>query len=420
MAHVSDHIVSPAVTPPPGQPRFAGLDGLRGIAILMVVTCHAAGFAGITVHEGGWMLHYLYAGVILFFALSGFLIYRPFVAGHARGETGPELARYARRRVLRIVPAYWVALTVLAVWPGLHGDVLGGQWWRFYLLVHGYAMSTITAGLGVTWSLCVEVAFYALVPVFALGARALARRAGWVWWRAELALIAVFWAVGVAVFVSVVAGATPLWMANSIFSAGTWFSGGMALAVVSVAAPSSRRASGLEAIFARRGGLLWLAALGALVVAARASRLWTNPDDGLGRFVIGNTLSHVLVGVSAALAVAPVVAGAGGITRAVSRWRPLMLLGLISYGVFLWHWPLLAWLHGTDPALAGGSPQLHGFGLLALAGLAAAVAAATLSYRLVELPFLRRKDRAGRAVSAHKPGAVTGRPIVASRSPERG
>jgi peptidoglycan/LPS O-acetylase OafA/YrhL len=396
MPLVSDQIVSPAVSPPPGQPRFAGLDGLRGIAILMVVTCHAAGFAGLTQREGGWLLLNLWGGVILFFALSGFLIYRPFVAAHARGDTGPGLARYARRRVLRIVPAYWVALTVLALWPGLHGDVLGEGWWRFYLFAHSYSMSTIIAGLGVTWSLCVEVAFYALVPLFALGARALARRAGWVWWRAELAMIGVFWVVGVAVFVSVVAGATPVWMANSIFSAGMWFSGGMALAVVSVAAASSPRAARLEAGLARRGGLLWLVALVAWVAAACAPRIDMTPGDGRALFMTGNTLSRVLLGVSAALAVAPVVAGAGGIARAISGWRPLMLLGLISYGVFLWHWPLLAWLHGTDPTLAGGSPELHAFGPLVLAGLSAAIVAATLSYRLVELPFLRRKEPKGR------------------------
>jgi peptidoglycan/LPS O-acetylase OafA/YrhL len=397
MPNVSDHTVSPAVRPPPGQPRFAGLDGLRGIAILMVVTCHASGFAGLTQDQGGWLLLYLYAGVILFFALSGFLIYRPFVAGHARGDIGPGLARYARRRVLRIVPAYWLALTVLALWPGLHGDVLGDQWWRFYLFLNNYAMSTITAGLGVTWSLCVEVAFYALVPLFALGARTLAHRAGWVWWRAELAMIGVFWAVGVAVFVSVVAGATPVWMASSILSAGMWFSGGMALAVVSVAAPSRPRAARLEAGFARHGGLLWLAALVTLVGAACVPRLAASPDGGLAWFVTVHTFSRALLGVSAALAVAPIVAGTGGIARAVSGWRPLMLLGLISYGVFLWHWPLLAWLHGTDATLAGGSPELHAFGPLAVAGLVASIIAATLSYRLVELPFLRRKDPGGRA-----------------------
>jgi peptidoglycan/LPS O-acetylase OafA/YrhL len=275
-------------------------------------------------------------------------------------------------------------------------------------------MSTITAGLGVTWSLCVEVVFYALVPLFALGARALARRAGWVWWRAELAMIGVFWAVGVAAFISVVAGATSPWMASSILSAGMWFSGGMALAVISVAVPSSPRAARLEATFARRGGLLWLAALVALIAAACVPRIDTSPSDGLAWFITGNTLSRVLLGVSAALAVAPVVAGAGGLTRAVSGWRPLMLLGLISYGVFLWHWPLLAWLHGTDPTLAGGSPELHAFGPLVLAGLVAAIIAATLSYRLVELPFLRRKDP-GRRVGRERGAAVTGPPAPATR-----
>ena len=127
---------SPAVAPPPGNPRFPLFDSLRAIAALSVLTFHVAAIAG-ALERGfaGDVLAMLSRGVILFFVISGFLLYRPFVAARApRAGPRPSTARYARRRVLRIVPAYWVALTVLAVFPGIAG-VFSDDWWRYYFFL---------------------------------------------------------------------------------------------------------------------------------------------------------------------------------------------------------------------------------------------------------------------------------------------
>ncbi|HWH92968.1 MAG TPA: acyltransferase family protein, partial [Baekduia sp.] len=121
-----------AVTPPPGNPRFPAVDGLRAVAVLAVVVTHTAFISGFNGHGFlGEITARLDSGVALFFVISGFLLYRPFVAGRYRGERGPKVTHYARRRVLRIVPAYWLALTVLAIWPGL-AFVFTDKWWIFY------------------------------------------------------------------------------------------------------------------------------------------------------------------------------------------------------------------------------------------------------------------------------------------------
>src|SRR4051794_25208005 len=109
-----DH-VEPAVAPPPGNPRFPLFDGLRAIAALSVLVYHTSAYSGAQRESiVAPVLARLNTGVVIFFAISGFLLYRPFVAARMDARPGPGTFKYARRRFLRIVPAYWVALTILA------------------------------------------------------------------------------------------------------------------------------------------------------------------------------------------------------------------------------------------------------------------------------------------------------------------
>src|SRR3954468_10008623 len=108
------------LTAPPGHPRFPAFDGLRAIAALSVLVVHTAGDAG-TMYQpgrGGALLAHLDVGVTIFFLISGFLLYRPFAAARLSRRPRPDLRRYGVARVLRIVPAYWLALTLLAIHPG--------------------------------------------------------------------------------------------------------------------------------------------------------------------------------------------------------------------------------------------------------------------------------------------------------------
>src|ERR1700709_1272546 len=156
--------VEPAVAPPPGNPRFPLFDGLRAIAALSVLVYHSAFYAGAQTQSAfGEVLTRLNIGVAIFFVISGFLLYRPFVAARLDHKHGPGALAYARRRVLRIVPAYWVALTILAFYPGV-GGLWSDSWPIFYGFGQVYSVDTVLGGIGPAWTLCTEGVFYAFLP----------------------------------------------------------------------------------------------------------------------------------------------------------------------------------------------------------------------------------------------------------------
>jgi len=107
-------------------------------------------------------------GVAIFFLISGFLLFRPFLAARRSGRT-LRLRDFYRRRALRIVPAYWVALTLFIVF-GFVSGVTAHNWWIFYGFAQIYCLGTIGHGIGVAWTLCIEVTFYAALPAFAFAA----------------------------------------------------------------------------------------------------------------------------------------------------------------------------------------------------------------------------------------------------------
>jgi peptidoglycan/LPS O-acetylase OafA/YrhL len=400
---------SPAVAPPPGNPRFPLFDSLRAIAALSVLSFHVAAIAG-ALERGfaGNMLAMLSRGVILFFVISGFLLYRPFVAARAHGRPRPDVARYARRRVLRIVPAYWVALTVLAVFPGIPG-VFSDDWWRYYFFLQLYSESTFTGGIAVAWTLCVEVSFYLLLPLYALAVGRIGARSGpRAWLRAELVALAGLAALGVVIQLAEARQEVSMSVGQSLLGQLTWFALGMGLAVASVAVERGGRRPQVVAIIAERSGLLWLGALASFVGLA----LLLHPGGLLGiaqaletEQSVPRTLAAIALTASlSGLLVLPAVFGtdAGGIPRRLLAAAPLAWLGLISYGIYLWHLPL-AQLIGMPPEaslfssdagldLVGRVPQGTTPVLLA-ATVAATVAVAAVSYYVVELPFLRRKER---------------------------
>ncbi len=149
-----------------GHDRYPCLDGMRAFAVTLVFIFHGAlGSQWMAEHAGRYIVHFN-IGVEIFFVLSGFLIYRPFVRANLSGSPPGSLRNYALRRFLRIFPGYLLALFVLWLLGDI--DVNGASG----LLKHATLTNTYfrdIGGLGIaqSWTLVVELSFYAFVPLWA-------------------------------------------------------------------------------------------------------------------------------------------------------------------------------------------------------------------------------------------------------------
>jgi peptidoglycan/LPS O-acetylase OafA/YrhL len=385
--------------------RFPLMDSLRAIAALLVVGSHAALFAGMftspspmrpyTEQLGG-------AGVTVFFLISGFLLYRPFVRASIEGKPWPSTGAYAWRRFLRIVPAYWVALTGVAIWLSLT-TVVEPAWHvpLFYGFGQIYTAETGPAGLGQAWTLCVEVTFYAFLPLWALAMRG--RGA-----RAELVALAALWLAGLGWKVFATRHADPAAVGSA-----PWlqplpnfidqFAVGMALAVLSVRGLPS----GIERAV-RRGWPWWLLAVAAFWAVSDLVGL-PRSHHGTQTFLI----RHELLTVMAVGLLVPAIFAwqRADRTRRLLAWRPLLYVGLVSYGLYLWHHAVV---FKFADALTGWMTNTLGFGVearftaLFVLGAAGGMAIAAVSYYAVERPLLSLKRLVGPAPEPAHPGeAIT-------------
>ncbi|WP_341868215.1 acyltransferase family protein [Corallococcus sicarius] len=149
------------------EPRhFAGLDLLRGLAIVLVVLYHHPRPEG---HETYRMLaHFGWTGVELFFVLSGFLIGSQFLEPVAKGET-PSLPRFYLRRALRILPSFLVVLGLYVFVPAWTERPFTVPAWRFLTFTQNFGLRI--SGFSHAWSLCVEEHFYLVLPLTVLALR---------------------------------------------------------------------------------------------------------------------------------------------------------------------------------------------------------------------------------------------------------
>lgn len=389
-----------------GERRFPMLDALRGVAVLAILTLHVGAASGAnTSAPYGQITSQLRAGVTLFFVLSGFLLYRPHALALAGLAPAPKLRVYAARRFLRIAPAYWVALTLLAIWPGLDG-VFTRDAWVYYGFAQSYRNEWMMKGIGPAWSLSVEVSFYALLPLLAvLLRRACAGRdpAGRV--RLQLAAFALLGLASLALRSIAFSHWLPL--RNMIFTQFLWFALGMGLAVESVRLEAGGPSTRAVRLVERHPGACWLLAAALYAIPCTLPGF---PRAFQLHFTRATFIAeHALFACVAFLLVLPAVFGerAGGLPRRVLASRALRWVGLISYSLFLWHGPLLVAFATRIPQLVPGWPFLS----LALVGLPPIFAVSWLSFTWIERPALRRKPgyapAAGAPVAAPPPRETT-------------
>lgn len=358
---------------PTGSQSYGFLDGIRGIAILLVLACHLL-YVNPQASPGMLFLFGIFGagtfGVTIFFALSGFLISLPFWKGKTR-ETPPELRRYAMRRFWKIAPPLALSLLILTpIYIHFYGDreiflKTAAQWlcgYAFFLPVSGRLNP-------VMWSLIVEVHFYLLLPLLFL----LLRRASY---RNTLLILSLGFLV------------VPL-VARQIYEA---YGNGFSLhPLIRVNFPSKLDAfsvgilmAGLHVRSALPAILTRLAPLGFLGIAI--ALVWTShigltPGTPKALTEINNLIILVSSGLLLAFIGNPSAAGKWFLENRLLRW-----FGLVSYEWYLFHqaaffftWNLLG--------NAGGDPKIYAARVLIPAIGSLLIAA--LVYRYFSLPILR-------------------------------
>jgi peptidoglycan/LPS O-acetylase OafA/YrhL len=368
------------------------LDGLRGLAALSVVCFHVwlYRFPDPTQVQRRGPLDYALSdfrlGLILFFVLSGYLLYRGFARAALRRDGLVDVRLYLRRRAARVVPAYYVAMlgTFVLLWgargtPGVRLPAHQGDLLLFVFFAQNYSSHTVLTFNPVTWTLCLEVLFYALLPVLGLAAYRWSRGSS----RRQAAAL-----VALLVF-------------GLVWNAGVYLAGGGMLVSKALPAYLPYFALGMlvslwvEHGATSRGGHPRLSAPATLalvaggVVGVVGNAVWHASGAASALPLVGATLQNLPAGVGFAALVAAVVAGRGG-AASWTRFRPLAALGLVSYGVYLWHVPLMLFGQRLDLLPHAFAPRL-------VVVLVPAVAAGTVSWLLVERTMLALAPRGARS-----------------------
>jgi len=383
------------------------LDGLRAVAALLVLLFHAWSLFPNYVQRGqtpsSYPLWYAKTGVILFFVLSGFLLFLPYAQWLFGVREQPSMLLFYKRRALRVIPAYWVSLLIIGVLihPAGLQDILIHL--GFLSNMNWYSTFSIN---GVYWTMAIEVQFYLILPLIALGMSALARRIGVK--LAILAALAGLFALSVLSTYPTLMGAgdlvnTPVVSSFLVQYAAMpfWlgvFGCGIACSLIYTyatkvhqknEAPGSSGAS----LWSQRSGNYAL--FGGVVLLVLLS---TNP------LVQALPMQQELFGLGYGFILFGVLFGS-----AILRWPlatpALRFLGLISYSFYIWHHAALLLVGYKLQGLL--QAQYHTV-VVFVVGLILTLPVAYLSYQFAERPFIMARRR------AHESNAMNKQPVEAT------
>ncbi len=338
------------------------LDGLRGLAVAAVLCFHSE----LPWARGGFL------GVSAFFTLSGFLI-TSLLLVERDATRAVDLGAFWARRARRLLPAAYAALTGIVIFGafvadgdqirGLRADVLAALGyvanWRFLIDGRSYAdLFRTPSPVQHFWSLAIEEQYYLFFPLLVVGLLALGRGR-----RRPLAIVLGALASGAIVLSTSFEATDRIYYGTDTRAAELLAGALLALAVTGRAAPSRRVAR----LLLEATGLVALAVM--LLMWSRTSQSDTWLYDG--GFALHALLATAVIAAAVHATVLP----------ALLASVPLRALGRISYGTYLYHWPIFLWLDAERTGLAEVP-------LLALR-VAATLALATLSYRYLEEPVRR-------------------------------
>jgi peptidoglycan/LPS O-acetylase OafA/YrhL len=388
--------------------HLPALNGLRGLAVIGVVAYHLQiGWA-----RGG------YLGVDLFFVLSGFLI-TTLLLEEWVGTGRVDLGAFWGRRARRLLPALFLVVLALAlylicnaVWggpganglidlSGLRGDAVAtllyvNNWHLIFAHQSYFAQFSTPSPLQHTWSLAIEEQFYLVWPLLLLVVLKYGRRG----WRRVGVTVTIALGVGSSVLMAALfhPGLDP---SRIYYGTDTRLFDLMAGATLAFLV-AARRQPGAAA----RRTLHWVGPAAAVVLGVFWVRAGTSgglPTDFMfeGGFLLCAALAALVV--ADARLVEP-----GWFARGLA-WRPLHFIGTISYGIYLWHWPVIVYLNGARTGLSTWP--------LDLLRIAVTLAVSTASYYLVERPIRLANLRGGVRLWAPVAGVVTAAVIVVATFP---
>lgn len=386
--HAPDVDTTAVATQAKNDRRMASIDGLRGIAALSVFAFHGSMY---TLRDpahpgssavGDYAVSELRLGLVLFFVLSGFLLSRPWFAAALDERRPPDLRRYLRARIARIAPSYYAALvgSIGLVWA-FAGSVApskppAGELPLFFVFAQNTSPSSVMKIDPPMWSLACEIGFYALLPAIGwLAIRLRTRR------RAQALIPLALLGAGIAFNLWLATADVEPMLTKSLAAMFPYFALGMLAAI----ALHGRTPSTTTRRVAMVAGVLLVAA-DSFVARALPAGL-----DGAPVFSI---VRDFAAGAGCAAIVGAVASGPPG---RVLGSRVLAGIGTISYGVYLWHVPVLLALrgHGLLPL-----DPLRGTAV----ALVPTLAIATLSWVALERPIIawaaRRDDRLRRGRAA--------------------
>ncbi|WP_256077257.1 acyltransferase [Massilia sp. YIM B04103] len=372
--------------------RIHGLDTLRALAIVLVFMNHYMIFVS---HKPtfGFFSEIGWAGVDLFFALSGYLIGNQIFGSLRRG--GFSLKNFYARRLLRTLPNYYVVLALYAFWPYFAGAAQPAPWWKYFSFTLNFQLIPGTL-FSHAWSLCVEEQFYMLLPALALLIAGWRRSLAWAW---------------IAIFASFAAGMLIrgwLWQqvqpppdGSAAFYTSIYYStlcrfdelvAGVALALLkNFHRPLWERCTAYGN---------WTLAAGLLITVLALNEFH---DDHYGQAI--TVAGYPLLGLGFSLLLLSALSPASWLCRL--RVPGAAAIAIWSYAIYLTHKQLCILLkpellkHGMGPESAGA---------IAIMLLASGLAG-WLLYLLVETPFMKLRER---YVPSNEAGARAARPAPAA------
>ncbi|MGV0627461.1 acyltransferase family protein [Mycolicibacter minnesotensis] len=342
------------------------VEGMRACAAIGVVITHVAFQTGHSEGISGRLWGRFDLAVAVFFALSGFLLWRGQAAA-ARGlRPAPRTGHYLRSRLVRIAPAYLVSVVViLALLPDA-GNASLTVWLANLTMTQIYVPLTLTPGLTQMWSLAVEVSFYLALPVLAWAARWLPVRAR-IPAIAGVALLSLGWGY---LPIHTPYGVNPL---NWAPAYGCWFGAGMLLAEWAFS-PVGR----VHRLARRRLPMALVAVVAFLVAASPLAGPEGLTSATVGQFIVRTAMGGLL----AWALLAPLVLDRPDTPHRFLASAPMVTLGRWSYGIFIWH---LAALDMVFPVI-GRFAFTGDMAVVLMLTMVFTIAIAAVSYALVEQP----------------------------------